>query len=119
MRAPKRSIENGRLVPFFEDTQKGRVFRQLDDEMLDAFESDCRGGGVKIHSIGSMVARIREAEKDRDYLLAALVLLLPMARSWVMGKHSPHPDNDCVRAAQLLVDELAPESIVEFPEVDE
>lgn len=63
MKAPAR-MKLG--VPFFTQGHAGRVYQQIDDEMLSAFEADCRGGTVDLASIGMMVARIREAEKDRD-----------------------------------------------------
>lgn len=112
MRAPARGIVDGKLLPMCEVKPHGKVYRQMDDELLSAFEADCATGVPALATMmGMMMARIREAEKDRDHLLAALVLLLPMARSWADGGHSGDADDKVVSAAQALVDELAPESI--------
>lgn len=70
MRAPARI--DGQLV---EGEPGGLVYPQISDEMLNAFEADCRLGYVAIRSIGQMIARIRESEKDRDALYEALVMV--------------------------------------------
>lgn len=69
-RAPQRGIEDGTLLPMFTTAADGtRVYRQIDDELLAAFEVDARYSTVNtsqapLLSIGMMVARIRTAETD-------------------------------------------------------
>lgn len=74
MKAP---VNRNPLEASFVVHEGKRIYSQIDDLLLKAFELDAQEpnfGGLA--SIGQMVARIREAEVDRDALRLPLTLLL-------------------------------------------
>ena len=69
MRAPKKLDVRS---PLFVAHNGKYTYAQISDDMLDAFELDLKDGTVAgPASVGCMVARIRQAESDRDALLKA------------------------------------------------
>lgn len=110
-RAPERSIEGGQLLEMFTEKNGRRHYRQMDDELLAAFEADCATGAPTLATMmGMMIARIRAAERDRDNLLAAVGLLLYPAEKWRDDKTFrivTDADRSAVDAGKAIFAELA------------